>query len=50
MGSSRLLSIVIPTRNRQEYCVAAVEQILTLNLNDVEVVIQDNSFWMWACR
>ena len=43
MGSSRLLSIVIPTRNRQEYCVAAVEQILTLNLNDVEVVIQDNS-------
>lgn len=38
-----LLSIIIPTRNRQNYCLAAVEQILSLNLEKTEVVIQDNS-------
>lgn len=37
------LSIVIPTRNRQTYCLAAVKQILSLNLPNTEIVIQDNS-------
>ena len=41
--NNTLLSIVIPTRNRQKYCLAAVEQILSLNLEEIEVVIQDNS-------
>ncbi len=41
--NNTLLSIVIPTRNRQKYCLAAVEQILSLNLEETEVVIQDNS-------
>ncbi|MEG2013939.1 MAG: glycosyltransferase [Anaerovoracaceae bacterium] len=38
-----LLSIVIPTKNRQQYCLASVEQILSLNLTQTEIVIQDNS-------
>lgn len=38
-----LLSIVIPTRNRQVYCLAAVQQIVKLNLPSVEIVVQDNS-------
>lgn len=38
-----LLSIVIPTRNRQNYCLAAIEQILSLNLESTQIVIQDNS-------
>lgn len=38
-----ILSIVIPTRNRQPYAMACVEQILKSTPSDVEVVIQDNS-------
>ncbi|MEG2402769.1 MAG: glycosyltransferase [Muribaculaceae bacterium] len=38
-----LLSIAIPTKNRQQYCIAAVEQILSLNLIQTEIIIQDNS-------
>lgn len=38
-----LLSIIIPTKNRQYYCLRAVEQIVRMNLNDIEIVIQDNS-------
>ena len=38
-----LLSIVIPTKNRQRYCIEAVKQIISLNLSNIEVCIQDNS-------
>lgn len=38
-----LLSIIIPTRNRQKYCKAAVSQILNHNWENVEVCVQDNS-------
>lgn len=37
------LSIVIPTRNRQEYCIKALKHIDGLKLNDTEIIIQDNS-------
>ncbi len=37
------LSIIIPTKNRQEYCEKVIEQILSLNLCGVQLVIQDNS-------
>lgn len=37
------LSIVIPTKNRQKYCIAAIRQILSMNLNDIEIIVQDNS-------
>ncbi len=41
--SKYLLSIIIPTRNRQKYCKAAVSQILDHGWENVEVCIQDNS-------
>lgn len=39
------LSVVIPTRNRYEYCKFAVDSILNLKSNryNVEVIVQDNS-------
>lgn len=38
-----LLSIVIPTKNRQGYCIEAIKQIISLNLSNIEICIQDNS-------
>ena len=38
-----LISIVIPTKNRQKYCIEAVKQILSLNIPDIQVCVQDNS-------
>lgn len=38
-----LLSVVIPTKNREKYALATVEQILKINDNRIQVVIQDNS-------
>lgn len=38
-----LLSIVIPTRNREEYCKKVVDQVLAATSELTEVVGQDNS-------
>jgi glycosyltransferase involved in cell wall biosynthesis len=38
-----LLSIVIPTRNREIYCIEAIKHILSFTENDFELIIQDNS-------
>lgn len=38
-----LLSIVIPTRNREKYCIAAIEDILSYDYQTLELCIQDNS-------
>ena len=38
-----LLSIIIPTKNRQYYCLNAVKQIISHGWNNVEICIQDNS-------
>jgi len=38
-----LVSIVIPTKNRQYYCLAAVKQILSLNESKIQICVQDNS-------
>lgn len=38
-----LLSIVIPTKNRQKYCAEALKHLISLNLRNVEIVVQDNS-------
>lgn len=40
---SKLLSIIIPTKNRSFYCLYAIRQILSLHLPDVEICVQDNS-------
>ena len=38
-----LLSIVIPTRNRQEYAASCIRSLLRILSVDLEVVVQDNS-------
>lgn len=38
-----LLSIVIPTRNRQKYCIAAIDNILSYDYPGLELCVQDNS-------
>ena len=40
---SPLLSIVIPTRNRQKYAISAIINILSISAPDLELVVQDNS-------
>ena len=40
---SLLLSIVIPTRNREKYCIEAIKDILSYNESCFELVVQDNS-------
>lgn len=43
MFYSEKLSIIIPTKNRQEYAYQCVKTILDFDRSDVEIVIQDNS-------
>jgi glycosyltransferase involved in cell wall biosynthesis len=43
MENSFILSIIIPTRNRQNYAYVAALQILESTSSKVQVVIQDNS-------
>lgn len=38
-----LLSIIIPTRNRQKYLLKCIDEILTLNDERIQIIIQDNS-------
>ena len=40
--NNSLVSVIIPTRNRQVYAVKTINQILSMN-NGIEIVIQDNS-------
>ena len=42
-NSAPLLSIVIPTRNRQEYALSSIESILRIPDPELEIVVQDNS-------
>lgn len=41
--SKHLLSIIIPTKNRQKYCIEAINQIISTLNSGVEIIIQDNS-------
>lgn len=43
MEDKFLLSIIIPTKNREKYTLLAVEQILQINDRSIQIVIQDNS-------
>lgn len=38
-----LLSVAIPTKNRQYYCIEVIKNILSYDNKDFELVIQDNS-------
>jgi glycosyltransferase involved in cell wall biosynthesis len=41
--SRYLLSVVIPTKNRQFYCLKAVKQILDIGDKRIQIIVQDNS-------
>ncbi|MGL5350489.1 MAG: glycosyltransferase family 2 protein [Cetobacterium sp.] len=43
MKKEYLLSILIPTKNREEYLIETVNQILKINNQKIQIVIQDNS-------
>ena len=43
VNQSPLLSIIIPTKNRQHTCLYAIESGLLLNKTDIEIIIQDCS-------
>lgn len=38
-----LLSIAIPTRNRQKYCIESIKHILSYDYQDFELVVHDHS-------
>lgn len=42
-GDDILLSIVIPTRNRQKYAKIVINTILSYEMENCEVIVQDNS-------
>lgn len=43
MKNNKLLSILIPTKNREEYAISVIKQILSIPSEDFQLVIQDNS-------
>jgi len=43
MDDKVLISIIVPTRNRAEYALSAVKQILSIENDSIQAVIQDNS-------
>lgn len=43
MNQKYLLSVIIPTKNREEYAIMAVEQILGIECDELQVIVQDNS-------
>lgn len=43
MENKPLLTIAIATKNRDKYCLSAVESILSLPDQNIQVVVQDNS-------
>ena len=45
-----LLSIIIPTKNRQLYCLEAVKQILNIGDKRIQIVVQDNSSENSLCQ
>ena len=43
MSKQPILSIVIPTKNRQRFCLSAIKSILNIDDERIQIVIQDNS-------
>ena len=44
MSTQPILSILIPTKNRLEYCIRSIETILKYDYDFFELVIQYNSY------
>ena len=47
--SRPLLSIIIPTKNKQEYALAAVESVFRLhdNIDQIELIVRDWLICTW---
>ena len=45
-----ILSILIPTKNRKEYLLKCIDEVMSSCSNQVEVVIQDNSDKKWTAK
>ena len=43
MAQNPLISILIATKNRQKYCLSAVQSILNIKDDRIQVIVQDNS-------
>lgn len=43
MAAERLLSIVVPTRNRSEYAIPTIAALLGMCVDSIEIVVEDNS-------
>lgn len=43
LNKQYILSVVIPTKNRQYYCINAIKQILDVTGGKAEIIVQDNS-------
>ena len=43
MSQNPLISILIATKNRQKYCLSAVQSILNIKDDRIQVIVQDNS-------
>lgn len=43
MAAPQRYSVVIPTRNRQRYCLDAVRSVVRQQRNDVQIIVLDNS-------
>ena len=41
--STPLLSVIIPTRNRQKYAISTINSILSISAPELQLVVQDNS-------
>jgi len=37
-------TVVIPSRNRQTYCISAIKSVMLAKREDVEIIVLDNSF------
>ena len=43
MKNKYLISIIVPTKNRTEYALKTIEQILSIDDDSIQLVVQDNS-------
>jgi len=43
MKDKPILSIVIPSRNRQKYAIPCIQSILAIRWDKIEIIVQDNS-------
>lgn len=40
---NKLLSVIIPTKNRQKYCIKTINHLLSFKDEELEIIVKDNS-------